>query len=187
MLKAVPAVPEEQIDDHLAIRQSYAKVRQRLTEIEAEIARLEKARWVANGGDDIDAAAERYLDGAPQADSFEPELKTLIAEREVAARAVAIGRARVRAATEAEQNIVTKSLRPAHCQAAARVAACVIQLGQANAEEARIRQQAAGGKLPFLSFPNVDLSQHDSVAKHYLRYLKRAHGIEPARRLEATE
>ena len=179
-------MPEEPINDHLTIHETYSKVRARLTEINAEIARLEKARWLANGGDDIDTAAEAYLDGAPQADSFEPDLKRLVAERAVVERAVAIGRKRVAEVNEAQKNEVANSLRPSHRRAAAHVAACVIQLAEANANESRIRRQASSGKLPFFSYPGVDLSQHDSNAKHYLRFLKRQ-GIEPAPRTEAAE
>ncbi len=184
MLKVVPAMPEEEIDNHQVVRESYSKVHARLTEINAEIARLEKARWIANGGDDIDEAAEAYLAGTPPPDSFEPDLKRLVAERVVVERAVAIGRNRVAAANEIEKNRIKKSLRPAHREAAARVAACVIQLGEANAEESRIRHQAAPGKLDFLSYPGADMSQFNSTAKHFLRFLKR-HGIEPAPRTEA--
>ncbi len=187
MLKAVPAVPEEQIDDYEAARQSYAHIRQRQTDIQAEITRLEAARWAANGGDDIDAAAEAYLAGAPQAASFEPELKKLGAEHAVVERAVGIAREKFNAAREARNNELVKSLRGAHRLAAERVVDCVIALAEANAAEARVRQQAPGGKLPFLSFPNVDLSRQDTVAKHFLAYLKRTYDIEPARRTEAAE
>ncbi len=186
MLKVVSTMSEEQVDEYEAARQSYTDIRQRLTEIKAEIARLEAARWAANGGDDLDAAAEAYLDGVP-ASSFEPELKRLGAEREVVERAVGIARNRFGAAREARHNELTKSLRPAHRQAAARVVECLIQLAEANAQEAHIRQQAPGGGLPFLSFPNVDLGRQDTAAKHFLAYLKRIYGIEPAPRTEAAE
>lgn len=181
MLKVVPAEP---IDTHQTDRESYATAHARLAEIKAAITRIEKARWDASGGDDIDTAAEAYLAGGPPPDSFEPDLKRLVAERAVAERAVAIGRERVAAANEAQKNKVTKSLRPAHREAAAHVAACVIQLGEANAEEARVRRQAPAGKLDFLSYPGVDLSQFNSTAKYFLRFLKR-HGIVPAPRTEA--
>ncbi|MCH8859064.1 MAG: hypothetical protein IID54_05715, partial [Proteobacteria bacterium] len=86
--------------------------------------------------------------------------------------------------TEAEPTRLTKSLRPAHREAAPRVADCLIALGEANAAESRVRHQAPAGKLVFLSYPGVDLSQFDSKAKHFLRFLKR-HGIVPAPRTKA--
>ncbi len=186
MLKEVRTVPEEQIDDYEAARFAYTAVRERLTKITAEISRLEAARWDAAQGDDLDAAAEAYLAGAPPA-SFEPELKKLNAERAVVERAVGIAREKFNAARESRNNELGKALRPAHRQAATRVADCLIQLAEANAEEVRIREQAPGGVLPFLSFPGVDLGRQDTAAKHFLAYLKRIAGIEPAPRTEAAE
>ena len=187
MLKVVSTVPEIQIDDYEAARESYSQIRQRQTEIKSEIARLEAARWAANGGDDLDAAAEAYLAGAPRADSFEPDLKKLVAERDVVERAVAIARERFTAARESRNNELVKALRPAHRQAATRVVACLIQLAAANAEEEYIRKQAPGGALPFLSYPGVDLGRQDTRAKYFLAYLKRIYGIVPAPRTEAAE
>ena len=122
-----------------------------------------------------------------QPDSFQPELDRLRTEREVVERAVGIGRETLRAARAARNNEVVKSLRPAHRKAAERVAACVIQLAEANAEEAYIRERAPGGALPYLSYPGVDTGPADSKAKHFLAYLKRTYDIEPARRTEAAE
>ena len=187
MLKVVRTVPEEQIDDYEAARSAYTAVRERLTEIKTEITRLEAARRSTTENDDLDAAAESYLAGAPQADSFEPEIKKLVAERDVVDRAVGIARKRFGAAREARHNELTKTLRPAHRKAAARVAASLIQLAEANEEEAYIRQQAPGAALPFLSFPGVDLGRQDTAAKHFLAYLKRIYGIVPAPHPEAAE
>lgn len=185
MLKVVRTVPEEQTDDYEAARFAYTGIRQRLTEINTEIARLESARWAATGGD-LDAAAEAYLTGTSGDVSFEPELKRLGVERAVVKRAVGIAREKFNAARAARNNELVKSLRGEHRLAAERVVDCVIELAEANAAEARVRQQAPGGKLPFLSFPNVDLSRQDTAAKHFLKYLKR-HGIVPAPRTEAAE
>ncbi len=102
-------------------------------------------------------------------------------------RAVGIAREKLNAARDARNREVVKSLRPAHRQAAQRVVACLIELGEANAEEARIRQQAPAGALPFLTFPGVDLAQPDTQAKRFLRYLKDNYDIEPAPRTEAAE
>ena len=187
MLKVVRTVPEEQINDYEAARFAYTAVRERFAKVTAEISRLEAARWDAAQGDDLDAAAEAYLAGAPQAASFEPELKKLNAERAVVERAVGIAREKFNAARESRNNELVKALRPAHRQAATRVADCLIQLAEANAEEVRIREQAPGGELPFLSFPGVDLGRQDTAAKHFLAYLKRIAGIEPAPRTEAAE
>ncbi len=187
MFNIVGKEPEEQMDDYEAVRQSYAAIRQRLTEIKAEITRLEIARWKATGDDDLDAAAEAYLAGTSHDASFNPELDRLGAERDIVERAVGIARERFDAARESRNNEVVKSLHPAHRQAATRVAACLIQLAEANAEEARVRHQAPGGALPFLSFPGVDLGRQDTAAKHFLAYLKRIAGIEPAPRTEAAE
>lgn len=181
MLKIVGKESEEPMDDYQAASQSYTEVRDRLTDIEAEISRIEAT------GDDLDAAAEAYLAGTSQDDSFEPKLTRLRAEREVVERAVRIARVKLNAARDARNNEIVKSLRPAHRQAAERVAACVTQLAEANAEEARVRQQAPGGALPFLSYPGVDIGQADSKAKHFLAYLKRTYNIEAARRTEAAE
>ncbi len=186
MLKTNGAGPEAAHDDYQAARRSYADIRQRLTDIKAEITRLEIARWKATGDDDLSAAAEAYLAGTSHDASFNPELDRLGAERDIVERAVGIARERFDAARESRNNEVVKSLRPAHRQAATRVVACLIELAEANAEEVRIRQQAPGGKLPFLSFPGVDLSRQDTTAKHFLAYLKR-NGIEPAPRTEAAE
>lgn len=187
MLKTNGAGPQAASDNYEAVRRSYAHIRQRLTDIKAEITRLETARWKATGDDDLDAAAEAYLSGAPRADSFEPELERLIAEREVVERAVGLARERFGAARETRNNEVVKSLRPAHRQAAGRVVECLIQLAEANAAETRIRDQAPGGGLPFLSFPGVDLGRQDTQAKHFLAYLKRVYDIKPAPRTEAAE
>lgn len=182
MLKAVRTVPEEQIDDYEAASQSYRDAHERLTEIEAEISRLEDPRRTAVDDNDLDAAAKAYLAGTQDPASFKPLLERLRIERELVERAVGIGRERLNAARDARNNEIVKSLRPAHRQAAARVAECLVELAEANAEEARIRQQAPGGALPFLSFPGVDLGQPDTQAKRFLCYLKRTYGIEPAPR-----
>ena len=186
MLKIVGTAPEEHMDDYEATSQKYTEVRQRLTDIEAEIVRLENPDGTAIDDDPLDRAAEAYLTGPPQGASFTPLLERLRDERVVVERAVGIARRRLRAAGDARNNEVVKSLRPAHCKAAERVAACVIQLAEANAEEARVRQQAPGGALPFLSYPGVDTTQGGKT-KHFLTYLKRTYNIEPARHTAAAE
>ena len=179
MWKKVPVVPEAPADDYETVRQQNVAVRQRLAEIEAEITRIESERWAATGGDDLKARAEAYLADPSTRASSESKLEKLIAEREVVRRAAQIAGEKFAAAQEARTRKFVSSLRPAHRAAAEHVATCLVQLGRANAEERRIRLKAPGGRLPFLGFPGVYLDQQDCAAKHFLRYLKRAYGIEP--------
>ncbi len=177
--KVLPATLEEQPDEYEIARRTYSDVSKRLGEIETKIEQLQITHYRATGGDDLDVAAEAYLVDPSGFASFEPELKKLTAEREVAQRAAKIAGEKFTAIQDARARAHVSSLRPAHRQAAAHVAACVIELGKANAEERRIRLQAPGGKLIYFGYPGVDLTQQDCRAKHFLRFLKR-NGIEPA-------
>ncbi len=187
MLKTNGAGPEAAHNDYRAARQSYADARERLTAINDEIARIDADRWAATTDASLDAAATAYLDGTPLTNSFESQLKRLLAEKEVVSHAVGIARQRFNVEREAQNNETVKSLRPSHREAATRVAACLVELAAANAEEAHIRQQAPGGALSFCSFPGVDLGRQDTQAKHFLAYLKRVYAIVPAPRTEAAE
>ena len=183
MIETNGAAPEARADDYQIASQNYAVARERLTVIDARIAEI-KAGTV---DDVLDTAAAAYLADPLQAGSFQPELDRLGAEREVVERAVGIARGKFDAARSVRNNDVVKSLRPGHREAAARVAACLVELAAANADELRIRQRAPGGALSFCSFPGVDLGRQDTQAKHFLAYLKRVYAIMPAPRTEAAE
>ncbi len=187
MLKVVSAMPEEPTDEYETVRRAGATARARLTEIDAAIKRLKIANWNASDAGNLDVAAEAYLADPSRSGSSDVDLKKLDAEREVVARAVGIASEKIRVIQEAQIGAFVKSLRPAHRQAAARVVECLIDLAEANAAEAKIRLRAPGGRLPFLSFPSVDLGRPNTAAKHFLAYLKRAYSIVPVPRTKAAE
>lgn len=173
--------------EHEIARQAYSKARTPLRQLNADIARLEIEAWNTDDETRLTESAEAYLANGEQVSSLLPKLEELRSERLVVERAVDIARAKFYATKESKNREVVAALRPAHREAAARVAAAVIQLAEANAAEAKIRQRAPAAGLPFLSFPGVDLGSPDSQASHFLKFLQRTYSIKPAPRMEAAE
>lgn len=165
-----------------AARASYDRMRAQLAEIDAAIAEIEARRWHLSQDREaeIEGAARAVLAGAGAAIRDERRnLEDLTAQREVIARAAGIARAEYRAQRAAQNREIVTRLRPAHREAAIRVARAVQELAAANASEAAIRAQAPGAALPFAGFPGIDARPHTGSAWFFLRHVERTFGDRP--------
>lgn len=160
------------------------ELRTKVREVEAEISRLESARWSATVENDADrhtaalAAIEGDDDHSPEIRNIDERLRDLRARRETLADAVRILSSDVAVDRARAAGAVAKELRPAHRQAVADIARALMALAAANDREAKLRGQVPGrASLPAAFFPGIGHpARSDSPVGHWMRLVEH-HGI----------
>lgn len=186
-MKELPVLPQRP-SELAELEPRRAAIREEWQGIEAEFQRARDQAWQTSQGVDnesvstLDAAAERLASGAaePTALSIVPE-QTLEKRKRADLLMVAD-----RKLTEKIQEIharhhrsIAKALRPAHKEAAHRIARALVDLVAANAEEEMLRARAPGGTLPAMTFPNAGkFGPVGGPAQYWRDYAKR-HGYWP--------
>ena len=143
--------------DLVELESKRRKIRDKGKLIKAEIADIQDRLWRGSQGDaDLDEAAAALIAGEEETLEGRPgRIRSLQNRLLVVNRADSLLSAQMADQRERHKRDTAAALRPAHRQAVAKIGRALLALEAANLEEQAIRDQAPGGPLPALSFPNI--------------------------------